>query len=65
MNIPSRAMFAPDRADVGISSLSVIKDANVSISVPLTSTPLIAVMARAPGWTASYRSKSDRTVWRN
>ena len=48
-DVPSRAMFAPDRADVGISSLSVIKDANVSISVPLTSTPLIAVMARAPG----------------
>ena len=47
--IPSRAMLAPDRALVGISSLSLIKDAKVSMSVPLTSTPLIAVMARAPG----------------
>jgi hypothetical protein len=61
-DIPSKAMFAPDRALVGISSLSVINDAKVSISVPLTSTPLMAVMARAPGWTASYRIKSDSTV---
>lgn len=46
-------------------SRELIKLANVSMSVPLTSTPLIAVMARAPGAIASYRFRSCKTVCKN
>jgi hypothetical protein len=47
-----------------MSSLFSISDAKVEMSVPLTSTPLIAEMARAPGWMTPGVWYSKRTACR-